>query len=232
MEECFLCLLCRYPLLYVVHYQHVDGLIEVDEVVHGVVSHGIGVLHLEESGTDIQHSLLRIELLGAHSDGVDEVRFAASRRSVDEHRVELCGIRMLGDRLSHGSRQLVARSFDIVAEGEVGVELRCYLLWLGSVERCRRLVVACLLRLLVVDSGWRVGSEYLCKIVRLVGNDAIRKLDIFAESACKHLSQQINEVLFQVFVNEWTRNLHQQSVRLLLVSLEHYWLEPCIELLR
>ena len=62
---------CRRPLLYVVHYQHVNGLIEVYEVVGSVVAHGIGKLNLKKTCTDIKNSLFRIYLLTFHTDSVD-----------------------------------------------------------------------------------------------------------------------------------------------------------------
>ena len=48
MEECLLCLVGTNPLLYVVNDKYVDGLIEVDEIIHRVLTDGIGVLHLEQ----------------------------------------------------------------------------------------------------------------------------------------------------------------------------------------
>ena len=50
---------------------------------------------------------------------------------------------MLGNRESHGTRQLIAFSLDIVAESEMRIELRIELRH-GSVEYGRRLVGACL----------------------------------------------------------------------------------------
>ena len=60
MEECLLCLVGTNPLLYVVNDKYVDGLIEVDEIIHRVLTDGIGVLHLEQPRAYIQHTHLWI----------------------------------------------------------------------------------------------------------------------------------------------------------------------------
>ena len=41
------------PLLNIIDYQHVDGLVEVDEVVGRVATYGVGELHLEQARRDI-----------------------------------------------------------------------------------------------------------------------------------------------------------------------------------
>ena len=66
------------PLLNIIHYQHVYCLIEVDEIVGGVVKHRLYILVLEEACADIQHSLLGISLLGQHTDGIDKMRLATT----------------------------------------------------------------------------------------------------------------------------------------------------------
>ena len=73
MEESILSPWGSHPLLYIIDNEHVDGLVEVDEIIEGVESHGIGVLHLEKPSTDIQHSLLGIEFLYPYTNGIDEM---------------------------------------------------------------------------------------------------------------------------------------------------------------
>ena len=67
------------PLLDIIHDEHVDALIEIDEVVDSFLQQGVGELHLEETGTDIEYSLMGIEFLAPHADGIDKVGLAASR---------------------------------------------------------------------------------------------------------------------------------------------------------
>ena len=76
------------PLLDIIHDEHIDALIEIDEVVDSFLQLGVGELHLEETGADIEHSLLGIEFLASHADGIDEVGFAASRGTVHIEGVE------------------------------------------------------------------------------------------------------------------------------------------------
>lgn len=58
MEECLLCLWCCHPFLHIIDDEHVDGLIECDEVVDVVLQTGISKLYLECSCTYVEHTLL------------------------------------------------------------------------------------------------------------------------------------------------------------------------------
>ena len=94
VEERPLRTLLANPLLDIVNDQQVDGLVEVYKIVERIFPHGVCILQFEESGADIEHALLRINLLYTVTDGIDQVRLTASRRSVDEHRIELAALRM------------------------------------------------------------------------------------------------------------------------------------------
>ena len=61
------------PLLHIVNYQHINALVEVDEIVDGILPAGIGKLHLEEAGRHIQHALMVIHLLATHTNGIDQM---------------------------------------------------------------------------------------------------------------------------------------------------------------
>ena len=78
MEESIECFWRIYPLLNIVDNEHVDTLIEVDEIVRGILTYRIGELYLEQTGTYVQHALVRIKLAALQSDGVDEVGFTAT----------------------------------------------------------------------------------------------------------------------------------------------------------
>ena len=140
MEERSHCPLGCSPLLNIVHDQHIDGLVEIDEVVHRILTAGIGKLHLEQTCTDIQHPLLRIEFLYPYSDGIDEMRLSTARWSEDEHGVELGGGRILCDGHSHSPWQLVAAALDEVLESLLWVELGIDGLKLGGIEQAIGLV--------------------------------------------------------------------------------------------
>ena len=78
MEESVLCFQCSDPLLNIVHHQHINCLVEVDEVVEGIIAYGIGILHLEEPRTDIEHPALRKVLFHIHPHGIDEMRLSTA----------------------------------------------------------------------------------------------------------------------------------------------------------
>ncbi len=143
MEERSDGLLSSSPLLYVVNNQHIDGLIEIDEVVDRVLSTGIGKLHLEQAGTDIEYALLRIHLLATHTDGVDEVRLATARGTIDKEGVERRLAWMLSDGETHRSRELVGIALDEVLEGLLGIQLRVQSLRNSSIECRGRLIATC-----------------------------------------------------------------------------------------
>ena len=136
MEECFLCLGSRHPLLHVIHYQHIDSLIEMDEIVDAVLHLCTGVLHLKQSGADIQHAFLRVQLLGAYTDRIDQVCLSASTGTVDKHRIELRSSRVLRNRKSYTAWQLVTVALNEVCEGVVGIQLTVDVLWLGCIQFC------------------------------------------------------------------------------------------------
>lgn len=48
--------LLAYEILNIINDEHVDALIEVDEIVDTVVFEGSGVLALEEARSDVEHS--------------------------------------------------------------------------------------------------------------------------------------------------------------------------------
>ena len=64
VEERQLSLLSSHPLLNIIDYQHIDGLIEIDEVVGGIMQNRTGILHLEQARTDIEHTLIENSLTG------------------------------------------------------------------------------------------------------------------------------------------------------------------------
>ena len=53
MEERILCLHRCHPLLHIIDDEHVNGLVEVYEVVNLIAQLGVGILYLEESGADV-----------------------------------------------------------------------------------------------------------------------------------------------------------------------------------
>ena len=65
----------RQELLYVVDYQHVYHLVEVDEIVHLLVQNGRCVLCLEFVHGDVEHLQIRVALFYLHSYRLGHMRF-------------------------------------------------------------------------------------------------------------------------------------------------------------
>ena len=78
VEECVLCVLLSGEFLYVVDDEYVDGLVERNEVVTLVLDYGIGPLHHEEVGRDVEYAQFGVEFLYLQSDGIDQVGFSAT----------------------------------------------------------------------------------------------------------------------------------------------------------
>ena len=116
VEEGVLRLRCSSPFLYIIYYQHINRLIEVNEVIGSILAYRIGVLYLEQSCRDIQHTLLRIKLLCSQSDSIHKVSLSTAGRTIDKHRIELCCIGVFSNRKTDGTGQLVTVTLHIVAE--------------------------------------------------------------------------------------------------------------------
>jgi len=92
-----------HPLLNIIDNQYIDRLIEVDEVVSGVLADRIRKLHLEQTGADIEHTLMRISLLATYANGIDEVSLTTTRRTIEEEGVKGGLTRMLSNGESNGA---------------------------------------------------------------------------------------------------------------------------------
>lgn len=107
------------PLLDIIHDEHIDALVEADEVVHRIPTGGIGKLHLEQTGRDIKYAPAWVHLFTTHANGIDEVRLATSRGSIDKEGVEGRLARMLSNGHADSARQLVGITLDETLEGLV-----------------------------------------------------------------------------------------------------------------
>ena len=218
------------PLLDIIHDEHIDALVEADEVVHRIPTGGIGKLHLEQTGRDIKYAPAWVHLFTTHANGIDEVRLATSRGSIDKEGVEGRLARMLSNSHADSARQLVGITLDETLEGLVQVELRIKVLRSNSIENRWRLVdtLTCYgsidgnsLATLFVDS----------QLVLLINDDAIVQLHIIAKTTTQHLAQQVDVVLLQILIHIPARYLYEESPAVFVIFLEDDWREPCSELL-
>ena len=203
----------------------------MNEIVNGALTCCINKLHLEKSCTDIKHSALRIELFDSHANSINQMRFSASRRPINEHRVKLGAVGVLCDRKAYGTRQFVAVTFDEIIESLMRIELRVEFLRCCGIKRRRHLIGTCLcLSGQIVVS--RLGLNYSCEFVLFIGNDAISQFYVFAEGTLQYLAEQVDIVLLKVLIDEWTRHLENQCLLLFFKRIEDYRLKPCVELLQ
>ena len=111
-------------LLDVVDNEHVDALVEAEELVDVSARRlGRGVLTLEVAGWDIQHALAGIALGKLQSHALQEVRLAATRRAKYIERVESRLFGPLDDGVDDFAGDLVAVAAQVVVEAEFGVEV-------------------------------------------------------------------------------------------------------------
>ena len=215
-------------LLYVVHDEHVDALVEVHEVVEDVVLPGIRELHHEEVGAQVEDALFGMQLFCAQTDGVYQVRLAHTARTVDEERVECHLLGMFGDGLTDTAGQLVARAFYEVAEALVDIELRVQIVGhsngLGQQGR-----LVCL-----AAGRSRSGSRVLAllpyrHVVRHL--HLVDQPDVFAEEAVDGNVNEPAEVFLQIFKEELGRYVNRQLLLGSVKRLEPHGREPSLELL-
>ena len=157
MEERVECLGRIHPLLDIIYDQHIDALVEVDEVVGRVMTHRVGKLHLEQAGRDVKDAFLGIGLLAAHTDSIHKMGLATARGAIDKERIKGGLSRMFSNGEADGTRQFVGITLDEVLEGLLRIKLGIQLLRCGSIERRRSLVATLWLldlrRTLTLDRG-------------------------------------------------------------------------------
>lgn len=122
VEEGALCLL-GVQFLYVIDDEDIYGLVEVEELVRGVVLHGVHILRLEELCCHEEYALVGEFFLDAVAYGGDEVCLSHAGGTIEEEGVEsgLAGLFRYG--LGYIEGGFVADAFHEVLEGVVGAEV-------------------------------------------------------------------------------------------------------------
>ena len=88
VEEDVLGLLFAAEELYVINEQHIHHLVEVTEVVDGIIPHRINELVGELFRANVEHGEFGIAFLDLQTNGVCKVRLTKTRRSVDQQWIE------------------------------------------------------------------------------------------------------------------------------------------------
>lgn len=135
VEKCVLCTgFVASQVLYIVHDECVDAVVEVKEVVDLALVVGGGVLALEESGGHVQYTCLRIVLLDADADGLYQMGLAHTGRTEYHQGVESLVAGVVGDGARDGQRQAIALALAVILKVVLRIQLavkRLALLRLG-----------------------------------------------------------------------------------------------------
>ena len=124
MEERVLCSLESCEILDIIYDEHIDCLVEIEEVRYAVCFRSILVLQFERVRADIQDACARIECAHLITDRISEVGLTYSTASVDKERVESRSTGLLSDSQTGRARQFIRFSGNERVEGIECVQLR------------------------------------------------------------------------------------------------------------
>jgi len=213
------------PFLHIVDDEHVNGLVETDEIVDSILSAGISELHLEEACRYIKHATLGEQPFAFYADSIDEMGLAEAGRSKHKKRIERRLPWMLSDSNTHRAWKLVGITLDEVLERLLRIKLGVELLRHCCIENGRRLISA-RSGLRAVDAGGAVALYLHHLAILAIDHEAIGQLDVIVETGVESPSQQTHVVLLQVLVDVLTWNLNEHCLLLLIVAFEDNGLEP------
>ena len=193
VEECVLRSGLARQLLYVVDKQHVDHLIEVDEVGDRAVLHCGLILRLKLVHRDVEHLQIGMTLTDFVTYGLYDVGFAQTRIAIYVQRVERGVVaRVYCHRHAGRAGQTVAFTLDEVVERVARVELRVddYLAWYA--RNCERISYLC-----------RVGGCCELSSARRVGVRTVGKLLLVGLWHCIVKPCLLSVVLRYYGLEEW-----------------------------
>ena len=84
LEECILCTLEVCKILDIIHNQHINRLIEHQEIWYAIVIYSILELQFERISSHIQHSRIRVERTYFITNSISQVRFTNSAATKKE----------------------------------------------------------------------------------------------------------------------------------------------------
>ena len=179
--ECVLCTWFTGKLLHVIKNQHINALVEIDEIINLVVSYGSGVLAFKHPGRHIENSCARIRLFYLDSNGLNQVCFAHTSRAKKKQRIKHLAVWVIGGNgLANAHGKFVTVAAAIILKCVFRVELRVYIIKRWSGKRIARS-----LRLFDIRSQsaviWLHGSDVCIR-------NFIRIKQLFKPSTSKVLS--------------------------------------------
>ena len=209
-------------ILHVIDDQHVDELVEAQEIGHLIAvvralgrTGGVHVLVLEGVRTDIEHHFLGEARLDSDADGLGQVGLAESGTAVDEQRVEGAATGIGGDALPCRTAEPVARTFDEILEVvdriEAGIDVE--LAQSGDDIGTARVVVAHL-------GDGNLGVAGFAALRPLFHIDIIEDADLVNERGARsdlpaeHFAQDADEMFFYILAPKVGRDLDRQPLRI------------------
>ena len=224
-------------LLDIIQDQHIDILIEMQEIVGRILSHRIRKLHTEQVRRDIKDTLLRMQLTDARTNRIAEVRLSHPGRTIDKQRVESGLSRILRHGLTCRSNQLIACPLEIVLKVVTRIQMRVNILRDDRRERAGRfgaLFRHGRLHRRRDNLGWIIHGAHASGTV--IHHDAIFQLDTLPEHSAECHLQHIHIMRFQELIEERAGHLHRKLFLRspfplpLLISERDYWPKPCLVL--
>ena len=207
-------------LLYVVEYEQIDALIEVDEVVGLVVAHSCCILALKHARGDVKHTQRRVDFLCLQPNCLHQVGLAHSGGPKQEHRVERLALRIGGYCHAYAHRQLVAHASAIILKCIIGIEL-----WVdvGNTILNKR-IFRRVIRLLEHNRRTVIFRFFAARQVV-----TIIYVYVTLKNSLQCFLEQIAELLFDLFNEIQRRHLKIQAIALEVEC--HNRLEPSFKLL-
>ena len=219
-------------VLDVVHDQHVDSLVESDEIHDAVSLVGVHILGLELVPAYIEHLKVLETLFDVNADGLRNVRLAQSRATEEKERIERGFSGSLRNAFRGAHTQFVALPFHQIAETvnriQPGIDSQA----LGARENKRTGSSG----RLVSGNGHRIVGGCRCpaggkhhSLVVLHGTHQVEELGVGPDGATDGVADQIRVSGFQILAEEVGRDLHREFGTLQGDRADA--LEPSVELL-
>ena len=218
--------------LDVIKQEHVDTLIEINEVVDFLLLYGSRVLALEHARRYIQHPHARVILLELDTYSLQQVSLANAGLSKDEQGVVGLHLGVLGNRLTDAHGKPVAHAAAIVLEGvsrvELGVNVLEHILALKGIGDTR---LADLEILLELNAGACLGLLDGTGIVMAHYIKLIEELDVLSKHLFQGSLEDIEIAALDLLDKELRGNPERHTAVFLVKVNGNNGCEPSIKLL-
>ena len=178
MEKCILSASLAWQFLNIIQYQHVNALIEIDEIIGFVLTAWICELDHKKMGWQIKHLQLWMLFFHAPSDGIYKMRFTAPRRTEHKKRIESLS-RIQRYSLTYRTCKFITLTFNKCVKSVSDMKLWVQFISLRYVKVWRSIRVWARFP---IDHIWFVCWLYYDSILWTLNNrDAITKVDFLSK---------------------------------------------------